>query len=204
MIEFIIMGIIGVIVWLGIMILYYVKKDDIETGFVFGMISFVVTFIVLCIVVVCISEKISETTTIDVWYTDAPFGTYWVEQTGRGNFICYRQSSNLRESYTIKYWDDNDELHDLYFESMDDSLTVYRTSNTSSMKLEIETIKDKLFLGSTREVERFYALFIPNPDLMRNEAKLLTDGIQKPIGELKEAGREFDNLLMKGESEVDG
>jgi hypothetical protein len=103
--------------------------------------------------------------TIDVWYTDAPFGNYWVETEGWGNFIRFSIESELRESYTIKYLEGN-KVESMYFDTSEDLLDVYLTDDVNNMTLICENHYRRNnwyevdYLKSTS-----YKLYIPNPDL---------------------------------------
>lgn len=104
---------------------------------------------------------------IDIWHTDAPFGTYWVETSGSGNFIYYQQSSILRESYTVKILIGNKvKTHHYTTEEID----VYLTDDNTSMYLQYQII-EKTKEGNVFDYhyctskKQNFEIHVPNPNL---------------------------------------
>jgi len=106
------------------------------------------------------------TTSTNIWYTDAPFGTYWVDVEGGGNFIHFRIYSEFKESYTVKWWS-GDELMSMHFTT--DEIRVYKTEDMNKMTLTHTYIYSHWLDEESLDSES-YCLYIPNPDLY-GEAK---------------------------------
>jgi hypothetical protein len=89
-------------------------------------------------------ERSKVTKEFDIYITDAPFGKYWVHETGKlsGHFIFFtgsisgRIDSDLKETYTIKFMDGG-ELHTVLLSSTDRRLHVHFTDDNMSMNLSV-------------------------------------------------------------------
>lgn len=77
-----------------------------------GLLSVLVAFLILLAFSVtnCEQGHQTKTTYYDVYHAEAPFGVLWVKTRGSFVFGCGSISSQLKESYIIKYWIGN-ELH---------------------------------------------------------------------------------------------
>ena len=138
------------------------RKMD-EIVWIFGAIA-IIAVIITTFLFSGVGQVI-ETEEFDVWITDAPFGTYWTETSGKGNFFVYSETSNLRESYTITYKVGN-ELKSVYLDFSDEDTHIYLMNNISDMKL-VHTKICNTFYGAklTLGQKDIYELYIPDPDL---------------------------------------
>ena len=120
----------------------------------------------------------------EVFSTDAPFGKYWTNIHGTFFLASGSFSTDLIESYTVKYMGDNNAVYTLIKTSSDSTLTVHLTS--SKTMRYVETYQNRVyhsFLGETETVGNgcqpvipssdctfvYGDLYIPNPRLFGNE-----------------------------------
>ena len=113
-----------------------------------------------------------------VYITDAPFGRYWVHDTGEigGGFLYFHgyYTSDLRESYTVKYFF-GDELKTMIVSSTDDTFHVHLTNDSNNMTLQItKDYRHSDSTGSSRMVDQRTDLFIPRPELCRISNETVT------------------------------
>ena len=119
------------------------------------------------------TEDRLETLECDVFSADAPFGRYWVETDAHGSgglfYRSYNSDSYLRESYTIKYFNDG-ELDTAIVKSSDEHTHVIFTENVTEMSVKKVTMyRDWLFFGDNWQMETIYVdwyIYIPDPRLM--------------------------------------
>ena len=154
---------IGIVIGMIIFVMGLIYVDDLlPLAFVGLVIAFGSIF---CGAMYPVPDNYEERESMDVWYTDAPFGTYWVEVEGSGNFIHYKTSSDLRESYTIKYLSGS-EVISLHFKT--DEVRVFLTDDINNMSL-VHITQYKYFLEDSYQYGEKWELYIPNPDLFEKE-----------------------------------
>ena len=127
-------------------------------------IIFVIGILVSVSSIATVSEEIT-TKEYNIWYTDAPFGNYWVHSYGGGNFIAFRMNSQLQESYTIKYFSGKELITKIY--DVDDIRVFFLDTNETmyyqtSHKIGYNIFGQKIFLELLDT-----KLYIPNPDLYK-------------------------------------
>jgi hypothetical protein len=116
-----------------------------------------------------IPQPRSQTLEFKVWDAQAPFGHYWVQPQGSGNLLFYRQTSNLQETYVIKFIDSDGILRTVMLPSTWPNLNVHLTDNSSVMKIVVTTppgVYDRQ--GWTDNDKTVWDLYVPDPKLLDN------------------------------------
>ena len=106
--------------------------------------------------------------TYEIWDAKAPFGNYWTNTEGSGNFIYYESTSSLTESYTIKYLDDG-ELKTVILSATSSSTHIVFTQN-NTMSLKIVYRVDVYGDGDEKTTLTDYYVYIPDPSTIPSSA----------------------------------
>jgi len=142
-----------------------------EKFFVLLLIMVFLGWFPAAVVTIVISEPVdyTEENTFDIWYTDAPFGTYWVKESGRGSFIHFRITSDLRETYTVKILRNDNKLETFHYDT--DEIEVYLLDTNDSMyltyKIDYFGFKSDYLDYGELNMKKPYdvKIYLPNPDL---------------------------------------
>jgi len=97
-----------------------------------------------------------------IYKTDTPSGIYWTENKGGGNILCYQETSNLKISYTVQYFNTNSTIKTVVLDATSSGLIV-QFLNTKSMFITFEYKWDSWNLGRYYISE--YIISVPNPNL---------------------------------------
>lgn len=112
-------------------------------------------------------EYYSENALYDLYYVDAPFGTVWIDIEGRFFLLSGYITSDLKESYTVKYFNGN-KLHSKMVEAEETAVIADGT-----FQYEVTTIYEEYYqFGEYVEREIWnqnYTIHIPQlPVLNQN------------------------------------
>ena len=123
-----------------------------------GVIAFTMTF-------PRSTEKLKVVESWTVWECDAPHGRYWTDESASGGLTFFKSSSDLKESYTVKYLQ-GDILRTIIFDSTNSNFLVHLTT-TSNMTLEIcKTTYKNGFGHESLDGPTIYQLYIPDPKIL--------------------------------------
>ena len=132
----------------------------------------IVTVIVLAGGLIAATIKVDTgemrlTNTWELWECDAPHGIYWVETSATGFLIIFSASSQLMESYTVKYLE-GDVLKTQIFASTDPYFIVHLTDNDSLTLERYQHVWKDSFGDESLRGPTTYHLYIPDPSAMED------------------------------------
>ena len=123
--------------------------------------------IILAVIIVCSSLVLPTSSPpyskkYVIYKTDTPSGIYWTEIKGSGSILYYKETSNLKMSYTVQYFNTNSTIKTVVLDATSDGVTV-QLLNTKSMFITFQYQYDNINLGRYYISE--YIISVPNPNL---------------------------------------
>lgn len=98
-----------------------------------------------------------NSTFFNLYDADFPYGRFWVDTEGRFFFASGRITSELTESYSVKFWS-NDELHSLILTATDTPIIV---DGTFQLEVISTTLKFRITVYETKTSYKIHVPYLP-------------------------------------------
>jgi hypothetical protein len=151
------------------------KEKTWDILYMLGMIAMIILFLastaVFTLSIPAPTEKTELMDTWTVWECDAPHGRYWIDESASGGLTFFKSSSDLKESYTVKYLE-GDILRTIIFDSTNPSFLVHLTGNHTMTLEKYGMVWHSGWLGHHETIRGpfTYQLYIPDPNILEATA----------------------------------